>query len=113
MFGSPEPPVAAGDPSAWLLELGAAARESEQRVQHRKGRGRHISAWSSRRAGARARRLMVQQVLEATASEVTAEEPDALVVTPTPPDGTLMAPLLDRLSVYTHGEHAPVLSRSR
>ena len=73
-------------------------------MQHRKDRGRHLSAWSSRRAGARARRLIVQQVLEATASEAASEGPTTLVVTPIPPDGTPMAPLLDRLNAYTHGE---------
>lgn len=79
----PESAVAAGEHTAWLLELGAAARADEERPVLRKG---YLGPWSSRRARARARRAVIRERLEA--AEV---EPESI-------DDTLV----DRLSIYTH-----------
>jgi hypothetical protein len=57
------------EPSSWLLQLGAAARTFEVRVELQQGRGRPIRAWCSRRAGARTRRGLVRQALSAVAAE--------------------------------------------
>jgi hypothetical protein len=78
-----ESPVAAGEHTAWLLELGAAVRADEERPMLRKG---YLGPWSSRRARARARRAVIRERLEA--AEV---EPESI-------DDTLV----DRLSIYTH-----------
>jgi hypothetical protein len=85
----PEPVAAAPsgelEPSEWLLELGAASRTVEYRAQLHSDQGRPLRAWTSRRAGARARRQLVQQALAAHAgpfadgapAEVEAREPVA------------------------------------
>jgi len=85
-------PVAAGGHSAWLLELGAAARADAERPVLRKG---HLGPWSSRRARARSRRAMIRERLETVEVGVEVDfEAESI-------DDTLV----DRLSVYTH-EHA-------
>jgi hypothetical protein len=80
-------PVAAGDPelvvltaaplpegpSPWVLELGDAARRAEFRSELQAARGHHLRAWSSRRAGARARRQLVRALLEVKAAEEPAD----------------------------------------
>jgi hypothetical protein len=84
------PPVAAGEHAAWLLELGAAARADEERPELRRGLG----AWSARRARARARRALIRERLEAAAVDVVELEERE----------TIDEHLLERISVYTHGE---------
>jgi hypothetical protein len=74
-------------------------------MQHRKSRGRYLSAWSSRRAASRARRLIVRQALQATASEAVFEPAGAdeasVVVPPAWPGESVGTPLLDRIADYT------------
>jgi hypothetical protein len=88
-------PVAAGEHAAWLLELGAAARADEERPVLRRGLG----AWSSRRARTRARRALIRERIEAATIEAVAIDiggPDE--------DESFAELLLERISVYTHGE---------
>ena len=93
------PPVAAGEHAAWLLELGAAARADEERPVL----GRGLGAWSSRRARARARRALIRVRIEAAAVDAAEVEERESV------DDRL----LERISVYTHGEPAqPALTTS-
>jgi hypothetical protein len=93
-------PVAAGEHAAWLLELGAAARADEERPVLCRGLG----AWSSRRTRARARRALIREWIEAAAAvdAVELEERESI-------DDRL----LERISIYTHGEAAqPALMTS-
>lgn len=64
------------EPSSWLLELGVAARTAELRAELQQGQGHPIRAWSSRRAGARARRERVRQMI-AGAAVVGLQSPEA------------------------------------
>src|SRR5262249_51773889 len=88
-------PVAAGEHTAWLLELGATARADAQRPVLCRG----LAAWSSRRARANARREMIRERIEAAAMVVVLDEPE-----------TIDEHLLERISVYTHAEDAPALA---
>ena len=93
---SARPALRAVDPCAWLLELGAEAREvreAELRAGQHSSQRRYLSAWGSRRAGARARRRIVQQVL------AFADTPLPLPVAFDDP-GTV-APVADRIGAYT------------
>ncbi len=95
-------PVAAGPPGekaqpSWLLELGAAVREAEAKALFQAGRGLRVRSWSSRRAGARARRELVQQALAASAAGSglePGEDPSELAID-----------LLDRVGAYTSPAH--------
>ena len=109
MLGTSDPlPVAAGDPKlgsfgqpsfraaepcAWLLELGAEARRAEFRSSWHGLHRRYLLAWGSRRAGARARRRIVEQVL--TLAEVALPVPNAFA------DTVSLPPVTDRISAYT------------
>lgn len=55
-------------PSDWVLELGEAARRAGLRSEVYSAQGRHLRAWSSRRAAARARRRHVQELLAGKAA---------------------------------------------
>jgi hypothetical protein len=89
----PVPPVAAGEHTAWLLEVAAAARADEERPVLRKG---CLAPWSSRRARTRARRALIRERLGAASSE-TFEPPE---------NESIDDRLLERISVYTHGQQA-------
>jgi hypothetical protein len=83
-------PVAAGETSAWLLELGSAARADAERPVLRKGLG----AWTSRRSRTRARRAKIRETIVAAAEM---EPPGVESI-----DETLRYRIVD----YTHGEDA-------
>jgi hypothetical protein len=86
-------PVAAGEPAAWLLELGAAARADEERPVLRKGLG----AWSSRRARTRSRRAKIRERIEI--SELPGLE-------------SIDETLRERIGDYTHGQAQPAVTMS-
>jgi hypothetical protein len=93
------PPVAAGEHAAWLLELGAAARADEARPVLRRGLG----AWAVRRARARARRARIRERIEAAAFDAFELQEREIID----------EHLLERISIYTHGEAAqPALTAS-
>ncbi len=72
------------EPSSWLLELGAAARTVELRAELQQGLGHPIRAWSSRRAGARARRELLQQAFAATVVDPGPRQAAGRAVSPLP-----------------------------
>jgi hypothetical protein len=62
-------------PSAWVLELGAAARRAQFRSSMYAEQGRHLRSWSSRREAARARRRHVQALLAGKAAAHAVDPP--------------------------------------
>jgi hypothetical protein len=73
--------------------LGAEARRTEFRSTWHGSHRRYVLAWSSRRAGARARRRIVEQVF--ALAEVALPVPVAFADTVAP------APVTDRIGAYT------------
>jgi hypothetical protein len=67
-----------GGVNAWLVELGALVRNAEARAKLEREQGHRLRAWSSRRAGSRSRRLIVQHAL---ATSAIAIEPGPAVET--------------------------------
>jgi hypothetical protein len=76
-----------------LLELDAEARRTEFRSSWHALHRHYLLAWSSRRAGARARRRIVEQAL------MLAE--GALPVPNASADTVSLSPVTDRINAYT------------
>lgn len=107
------------EPSAWLLELGAAARRREFRSGSDSSKGSRLFSWGSRRAGARTRRRIIEQALISAEMPTGELEPVVLEPVASPPaaevakleveDHDVLPPLLERIGAYTIGS-TPALS---